>query len=155
MRAQNNWTAAKSRQDGVYREVNARVLKQADVIGITTSGMANNMDLLKSIHSKAIMCEDAGEVLEAHLLAALLPSIEHAILIGDHLQLRPQIASPRRCYTYAPRIEMTAGLLVRKSFPLRVSSSIHACFVSPRLVLMVSSCILASNSNLTTNDPVI
>ena len=32
-----------------------------------------------------------GEVLEAHTLTALLPSVEHAILIGDHEQLRPQI----------------------------------------------------------------
>lgn len=38
------------------------------------------------------MCEEAGEVLEAHLLTTLLPSIEHAILIGDHRQLKPQIA---------------------------------------------------------------
>ena len=29
--------------------------------------------------------------MEAHTLAALLPSVEHAILIGDHEQLRPQI----------------------------------------------------------------
>lgn len=30
-------------------------------------------------------------MLEAHTLTALLPSVEHAILIGDHEQLRPQI----------------------------------------------------------------
>ena len=29
--------------------------------------------------------------MEAHTLTALLPSVEHAILIGDHEQLRPQI----------------------------------------------------------------
>lgn len=38
-----------------------------------------------------MVCEEAGEVLEAHLLSTLLPSVEQAILIGDHLQLRPQI----------------------------------------------------------------
>jgi len=38
-----------------------------------------------------MICEEAGEVLEAHLLTALLPSVEHAILIGDHLQLRPRV----------------------------------------------------------------
>jgi superfamily I DNA and/or RNA helicase len=35
--------------------------------------------------------EEAGEVLEAHTLTALLPSVEHAFLIGDHQQLRPTI----------------------------------------------------------------
>lgn len=38
-----------------------------------------------------MVCEEAGEVLEAHLLTTLLPSVEQAILIGDHLQLRPKV----------------------------------------------------------------
>ncbi len=38
-----------------------------------------------------MVCEEAVEVLEAQTLTALLPSVEHAILIGDHEQLRPQI----------------------------------------------------------------
>lgn len=38
-----------------------------------------------------MLCEEAGEVIEAHVPTALLPSLEHVILIGDHLQLRPQI----------------------------------------------------------------
>lgn len=37
------------------------------------------------------MCEEAGEVLEPHLLTALMPSLEHAIFISDHFQLRPQV----------------------------------------------------------------
>lgn len=37
-----------------------------------------------------MVCEEAGEVQEAHLTASL-PSVEHAILIGDHMQLRPQV----------------------------------------------------------------
>ena len=38
-----------------------------------------------------VVFEEAGEVLEAHTLTTLLPSVEYAILIGDHEQLRPQI----------------------------------------------------------------
>lgn len=66
-------------------------LQMANIIGVTTSGLARNLDLLRRLPSKVIICEEAGEVLEAHLLTALLPSIQHAILIGDHEQLRPQI----------------------------------------------------------------
>ena len=58
---------------------------------MTTSGLAKNINLLRRLPSKVLVCEEAGEVLEAHILTALLPSIEHAILIGDHEQLRPQI----------------------------------------------------------------
>lgn len=75
----------------VRQESNLRCLDQAKVIGLTTSGLARNLSFLRRLRSKVLVCEEAGEVLEAHLLTALLPSIEHAILIGDHQQLRPQI----------------------------------------------------------------
>ena len=74
-----------------YREVDLRCLKNAHVIGITTTGLAKNIELLSRLESKVLLCEEAGEILEAHTITALLPSIEHAILIGDHEQLRPQV----------------------------------------------------------------
>lgn len=73
------------------RDVDLRGLQQAQVVGVTTTGLARNLDLLRRLRCKVMLCEEAGEVLEAHILTALLPSVEHAILIGDHLQLRPQI----------------------------------------------------------------
>lgn len=69
------------------------MLQEADIVGVTTTGLAKNLDLLRHLDSKVLICEEAGEVLESHVLTALLPSIEHAILIGDHLQLRPQIVN--------------------------------------------------------------
>ena len=38
-----------------------------------------------------MLVEEAGQVLEAHILGSLVPSIEHMILIGDPLQLRPTL----------------------------------------------------------------
>ena len=73
------------------RELDLRCLKQAHVIGITTSGLAKNVELLRRVRAKVLLCEEAGEILEAHTLTALLPSVEHAIFIGDHEQLRPQV----------------------------------------------------------------
>ncbi|KAH7040050.1 uncharacterized protein B0I36DRAFT_234919 [Microdochium trichocladiopsis] len=72
------------------KDVDLRCLNKADVVGITTTGLARNISLLQRLHSKVLMCEEAGEVLEAHTITALLPTVEHAILIGDHLQLPPQ-----------------------------------------------------------------
>lgn len=72
-------------------EMDLRCLQQAHIIGITTSGLARNLDLLRRIRAKVMLCEEAGEVLESHTLTAMLPSVEHAILIGDHEQLCPQI----------------------------------------------------------------
>jgi len=70
----------------------ARRLAQAHVIGATTTGLAANSVRLQRLGAKVLLCEEAGEVLEAHLITSLLPSIEHAILIGDHEQLRPHIS---------------------------------------------------------------
>ena len=73
------------------QERSLRCLRQAHVVGVTTSGLARNIDLLRRLRPKVLICEEAGEILEAHTLTAFLPSIEHAILIGDHEQLRPQV----------------------------------------------------------------
>lgn len=73
------------------RDLDLRCLEKAHVIGLTTSGLARNIDLLRRLEPKVLICEEAGEILEAHTVTAFLPSIEHAILIGDHEQLRPQV----------------------------------------------------------------
>lgn len=79
------------RRDEIRGDVDMRCLNDADIVGVTTTGLARNLSLLRKMRCKVMLCEEAGEVLEGHILTALLPSIEHAILIGDHLQLRPQI----------------------------------------------------------------
>jgi superfamily I DNA and/or RNA helicase len=42
-----------------------------------------------------MLVEDAGRVLEAHILGLLVPSVEHLIMIGDPMQLRPTINNYR------------------------------------------------------------
>jgi hypothetical protein len=85
--------AASLREDinSVHEEVNRRALIQADVIGITTTSLARHIKTLRRIGTKVIICEEAAEVMEAHVISALMPGVEHFIQIGDHRQLRPQI----------------------------------------------------------------
>ncbi|CAG1989517.1 unnamed protein product [Fusarium graminearum] len=80
-----------TRKDEIRGDIDLRCLNEANIVGVTTTGLARNLNLLRKLRCKVLLCEEAGEVLEAHNLTALLPSIEHTILIGDHLQLRPQI----------------------------------------------------------------
>lgn len=87
----SRYNEAKSRLDKYHQEQNIRCLREADVIGVTTTGLARNIDNLSRVGAKVVVCEEAGEVLEAHLLTALLPTVEHLVLIGDHQQLRPQV----------------------------------------------------------------
>jgi superfamily I DNA and/or RNA helicase len=38
-----------------------------------------------------VIVEEAAEVLEAHILTSLAPTVEHLVLIGDHFQLPPKV----------------------------------------------------------------
>ncbi|KAH7349638.1 AAA domain-containing protein [Plectosphaerella cucumerina] len=87
----SDYNAQYDRDQGIKADINLRCLESANIIGVTTTGLARNLSLIQKTRAKVLVCEEAAEVLEGHLLTALLPSIEHAILIGDHLQLRPQI----------------------------------------------------------------
>lgn len=89
--ALSSYSDTKKQLHNITTELNLRVLSQANIIGVTTSGLARNLELLRSVDAKVLICEEAGEVLEAHMLTALLPSLEHCMLIGDHQQLRPQV----------------------------------------------------------------
>ncbi|KAI9765228.1 MAG: hypothetical protein M1840_007720 [Geoglossum simile] len=80
-------------QGKIHDEVDRRRLQDANVIGITTTGLARKIQTLSRIQTKVVICEEAAEVLESHILSTLLPSVEHVIQIGDHQQLRPQISN--------------------------------------------------------------
>ena len=68
----------------IHDDVDRRVLQTADVIGVTTTGLARRIATLQRVRCKVVICEEAGEVLEPHIISALLPSVEHFIQIGDH-----------------------------------------------------------------------
>ncbi|KAI9184514.1 hypothetical protein H9P43_003567 [Blastocladiella emersonii ATCC 22665] len=71
------------------REIDAA--RHYTVVGMTTTGAAARPHLLRGLSPAVIICEEAGEILEAHTLAAMHPQLQHLILIGDHKQLRPKI----------------------------------------------------------------
>ena len=70
------------------KENDLKVLKHATVIGCTTVAAAKFQGM---INPNVIIVEEAGEILESHVLANLGKSCEQLIMIGDHKQLRPKI----------------------------------------------------------------
>ncbi|KAL0244235.1 hypothetical protein GEMRC1_008320 [Eukaryota sp. GEM-RC1] len=74
-----------------YFHDNLDLLSKQTIIGATTSVACKQLDLLQAVSAKVCIVEEAGEVLEAHVLTALNKSINHLILIGDHQQLKPKI----------------------------------------------------------------
>ena len=65
-------------------------LKEADLIGLTTTIAAKYNWLLSEINAKVVIVEEAAECLEGHIISSLNRKTQHLILIGDHKQLRPK-----------------------------------------------------------------
>ncbi|XP_068745964.1 NFX1-type zinc finger-containing protein 1-like [Montipora capricornis] len=65
------------------------ILKNADVVGMTTTGAAKFRRILQRLKPRITIVEEAAEVLESHIVTSLTPGCQHLILIGDHQQLRP------------------------------------------------------------------
>lgn len=69
-------------------ELDYNYLKQAKVIGMTTTGLSKYRGLIQSLNPKVVLIEEAAETLEASISVACFSSLEQLILIGDHQQLR-------------------------------------------------------------------
>jgi hypothetical protein len=52
-----DYISTKSCRDNVHREVDLRCLSAADVVGVTTTGLARNIDLLRRLKCKVLLCE--------------------------------------------------------------------------------------------------
>ncbi|KAJ5771640.1 P-loop containing nucleoside triphosphate hydrolase protein [Penicillium odoratum] len=74
-------------------EKTREILKRKKIIGCTTTAAAMHAEDLKHASPGIVLLEEAGEILESHVLTAISPDTKHLILIGDHLQLRPKISS--------------------------------------------------------------
>ena len=90
--------ASKEARIGLW-ELDYTYLKQARVIGMTTTGLSKYRGLLQSLDPKVVLIEEAAETLEAPIAAACFETIQHLILVGDHQQLRAhcndqQLAGP-------------------------------------------------------------
>ncbi|KAL8907318.1 MAG: hypothetical protein Q9207_001495 [Kuettlingeria erythrocarpa] len=91
---QQRYHAAREAKSDAHNEVDARLLAGQEVIGMTTTACAKHWSMLKTLDLQTLICEEAGEIMEAQTITTLLPSIIHAIFIGDPLQLRPQVDQP-------------------------------------------------------------
>ena len=89
----------------------AQLLQDARVVGATTTGAAKFSELLRQLAPEIIIVEEAAEVLEAHVLAALTRTTKHVILIGDHRQLRPTVAEYRLARDYSLDISLFERLV--------------------------------------------
>ncbi|KAL2090898.1 hypothetical protein ACEWY4_013161 [Coilia grayii] len=89
LHAEQDYQNAAERLAEIRMREDLCVLRQARVIGMTTTGAAKYRQALQEVRPRLVIVEEAAEVLEAHTITTLSSACQHLILIGDHQQLRP------------------------------------------------------------------
>jgi hypothetical protein len=89
------------------------LLKQKRIIGCTTTGAAKYTEDLAAVSPEVLLVEEAGEILESHILTALGAKTSQMILIGDHKYV---LVSRRVSYLWV--LMPTADNFVRKSITI-------------------------------------
>lgn len=91
-------------------EPEAQVVRAKQIVCCTTTGAAKYDRLVRAAKPDVVLVEEAGEILESHVLTALTSSsVKQLILIGDHKQLRPKINN------YALSVEKGDGFDLNRS----------------------------------------
>jgi len=109
--------AALQRLNKVQIDGGVHRYRSQDVIGVTTTACAKYWPLLSKLELQTVICEEAGEVIEAHSLCTLFASIKHAIFIGDPLQLRAQVNEPEMGMEKSKSYRLDQSLFERMMVP--------------------------------------
>ncbi|RDA90958.1 hypothetical protein CP533_3079 [Ophiocordyceps camponoti-saundersi (nom. inval.)] len=101
-------------------ESKRNVVRSRRVIGCTTTGAAIHQSIITAAQPDFVLVEEAGEILEAHVVAALGPSVKQLCLIGDHKQLRPKVSNYKLTVEKGEGFDLNVSLferLIRQGHP--------------------------------------
>ncbi|KAI9640526.1 hypothetical protein NHQ30_011272 [Ciborinia camelliae] len=90
-------------KQAILDQRDANTIKSKRIIGCTTTFAAKHSAAIQAAAPGVLLVEEAGEILEAHILTALGKDTQQLILIGDHQQLRP------KCNSYGLKVEQGDG----------------------------------------------
>ncbi|KAF7316838.1 hypothetical protein HMN09_00417100 [Mycena chlorophos] len=114
--------------DRTFRQRDALILQTKQVIGCTTTGAAKYAKDLRDARLDVLIVEEAGEILESHVITALGDGIKQVILIGDHKQLRPKVNNYELTVEKGRGYELNRSMferLVREGYPHRTLKKQH------------------------------
>lgn len=102
-----NETEASLRE--AWNQKDADLIQLKRVIACTTTAAAKYTKHIHAAKPGIIIVEEAGEILESHILTAMTPDTKQLVLIGDHQQLRPKVNN------YALTVEKDDGYDLNRS----------------------------------------
>lgn len=92
-----------------FNKKDSTIIQRKRIIACTTTAAAKYTKQIRGAAPGVILVEEAGEILESHVLTAMTPSTKQLILIGDHQQLRPKVDN------YALTVEKGEGYDLNRS----------------------------------------
>ncbi|KAI1495866.1 P-loop containing nucleoside triphosphate hydrolase protein [Biscogniauxia marginata] len=81
---------AQKELQSLQKEKTEQILQSRRIIGCTTTAASMYASEIQAASPGIIIVEEAGEILESHILAAMGPTTKQLVQIGDHKQLRPK-----------------------------------------------------------------
>lgn len=78
------YNAAQTKLDAKFNQTVGRVLAAKRIIGCTTTAAAKYQEQINAASPGILLVEEAGEILESHIITSLGRSVRRLILIGDH-----------------------------------------------------------------------
>ena len=83
-RSGERYNAVQAELEEKFSEGSRSILLNKRIIACTTTGAAKYVQWLREASPEVLLVEEAGEILESHVLTALGAETKHMILIGDH-----------------------------------------------------------------------
>ncbi|KAK5727064.1 hypothetical protein LTR15_002956 [Elasticomyces elasticus] len=113
-----------SKLEAAFRDAreqkDGQVINQRRIIACTTTAAAKYTRQLQSAAPGIILVEEAGEILESHVLTAITSCTKQLILIGDHQQLRPKVNNHQLTVERGMGYDLNRSLferLIKAGFP--------------------------------------
>lgn len=112
----------------MFKQKDADVISSRRIVACTTTAAAKYSQELQAASRDVVLVEEAGEILESHVLTALGRQTQQLILIGDHKQLRPKVNNYKLTVEKGEGYDLNRSLferLIRKGFPHRTLHQQH------------------------------
>ncbi|KAG1746045.1 P-loop containing nucleoside triphosphate hydrolase protein [Suillus paluster] len=111
-----------------FGEATVATLMGKRIIACTTTGAAKLAKDIRAAKPDILLVEEAGEILESHVLTAMGENTSQMILIGDHKQLRPKVNNYKLTVEKGDGFELNRSLferLVLMGFPHQTLTAQH------------------------------
>ncbi|KAJ7475848.1 P-loop containing nucleoside triphosphate hydrolase protein [Mycena latifolia] len=126
--------------DRIFRQKDASILHSKQIIGCTTTAAAKYTSDIQAAYPEVLIVEEAGEILESHVITALGSSTRQMILIGDHKQLRPKVNNYLLTVEKGEGYDLNRSMferLVLKGYPHEILTQQHR--MRPEISALVRS----------------